>query len=134
MSNDSPYKLSQGYEVLPPKSGKAYPILCDEWDFLKTKINSISYKLNIYLELGFLFVGISFSTFVAIITGAISSENPTQSKSLFVIIAWAIVVTTIIIGLIFLFFAYEIEKIKKQRASEIVSQMEIIEKRYVPNQ
>ena len=39
MSN---YQMSQGYEVLPPKSGKAYPILCDDWENLKSKLTSVS--------------------------------------------------------------------------------------------
>jgi len=130
MPNDTPYKLTQGYEVLSPKSGQAYPILCDEWDFLKEKINDLSYQLNIYMECGFALIGIALSTFVAIITGAISSPNTSQSTTNLLIVAWAVVIVSMLVGALCIIFAFEKEKIKKQKASEILSQMEIIEKRY----
>ena len=31
-------KMSQGYEVLKPKSDKAFPIPCNEWDVLKEQL------------------------------------------------------------------------------------------------
>jgi len=26
-------QVSQGYDIIPPKTGKAYPILCEEWNY-----------------------------------------------------------------------------------------------------
>lgn len=42
-------QVKQGYKILPPKSGKAYSILCEEWDNLKKDIETITEKLNIYI-------------------------------------------------------------------------------------
>lgn len=130
---DTSYRISQGYEVLQPKPGKAYPILCEEWKFLKDRINELSYKLNIYMEIGFVLIGITLSTFATILTGAFSQTTPqipSQGTVNTLTIAWAVIAVTLIAGVLCIVFAFEKEKIKKTHASEITSQMEIIEKRY----
>ena len=89
----------------------------------------LSYKTNVYMELGFLFLGGALSTFTAIITGAITPAQ-TQNISVYLIIAWAVVAVTLIVGILCIGFAFGKEKSKKKRASEIIEQMEIIEKRF----
>jgi uncharacterized BrkB/YihY/UPF0761 family membrane protein len=128
MPDNTAFQLSQGYDVLQPKSGKAYPILCEEWNYLKEKIKSIAYNINYFLEIGVALVTISISTFITIITGAI--QQPTETKPHIEIIAWSVVIIALVCGIAFLLFAIEKEKIKKVHASDIVSQMELIEKRF----
>jgi len=124
MVDDTSYKIAQGYEVLSPKPGKAYPILCEEWEFLKGKIEGLSYTINIYMEIGFALAGVALSTFVTIITDTFLPQ------SIPLIIAWAVVIVTLMATILCVIFAFEKEKIKKVQASEIIEQMEIIEKRY----
>lgn len=120
--SDRPFQISQGFDVLQPKSGKAYPVPCEEWDFLKKKIDNIAFSNDLYNDGGWALLGVSLSTIGAILLGAYSSNS--------LIIAWAIVGVTSISGILCLLFAAQIKKIKKTEASDIIQQMEIIEKRY----
>jgi amino acid transporter len=120
--SDRPFQISQGFEVLLPKSGKAYPVPCEEWDFLKKKIDNIAFSNNLYNDGGWVLLGIALTTLGSILLNVYASIN--------LIIAWAIVGVTLITGILCLFFNSQIIKIKKINASDIIKQMEIIEKRY----
>jgi len=126
MNEDVPYQLSQGLDVLRPKSGEAYPIPCEEWTMLKGKIENLTSEPWFFHSLGFLLLGATVSTFVAIILGTF--QSPTQQRALD--IAWAVVVVTIICGLVCLFFANKERGVNRERASDVVAQMDLIEKRY----
>jgi len=126
MKDDSSLQLSQGYEVLAPKSGKAYPIPCEEWDLLKTRIKRISNPPFLFVTVGSLLLGAALSTFITIILGSFSA--PDKSKEL--ITAWAAVGVTTISGILSLIYAYQQQKDQRVQANEVVAQMEVIEKRY----
>ena len=129
MTEKSSIQMSQGYDVIPPKTGKAYPILCEEWNYLKQNVGSISEKPNIYNSIGFLLLGAFISTVIAILTGSFPNPNPdTLSPKL--VIAWAVVAVTFIVSLICLYFAREQSKVRQKKASDVLSQMELIERRY----
>ncbi len=121
--SDQPFQISQGFEVLKPKSGKAYPVPCDEWNFIKKKIEEVSFSNELFNDGGWALLGITLSTIGSILLGAYSSIV-TQ------VIAWAIVVVTLLSGILCLYFAAQVKKVKKTQAAEIVTQMELIEKRY----
>ena len=125
--SEPPFQISQGFEVLKPKSGKAYPVPCDEWEFLKKKIAEISFTNELFNDGGWALLGISLSTFGSILLGAYSSTSALT-------IAWAIVAVTLISGVLCLYFAAQVKKVKKTQASEILTQMELIEKRYQEEQ
>lgn len=129
MNQNSSFQVSQGYEILSPKPGKAYPILCEEWEFLKEKIGRISNRPNLYDMIGSLLWGGALSTLISILTGAISS-NPANPDSKTVIIAWAVFAVTAFTGSISTFFGRQKHKIEEVQALEIKTQMELIEKRY----
>ncbi|MBI4681027.1 MAG: hypothetical protein HY753_07470 [Nitrospirae bacterium] len=76
MTEKSSIQMSQDYDVLPPKTGKAYPILCEEWDYLKKNVGSISEKPNIYHTIGSVLLGAFISTLIAILTGTFPDPNP----------------------------------------------------------
>ena len=128
MSEDNSFQMSQGYDVIPPNPGRAYPILCGEWEYLKTQIKGIKTKFDWYYTIGSLLLGAAISTLIAILTGAFSQENSANPQSL--IIAWAVVVATGLIGIISLYFANESRKIAEKKADEVITQMELIEQRY----
>ena len=129
MTEKSSIQMTQGYDVLSPKTGKAYPILCEEWDYLKNNIGTITERLNIYYTIGSVLLGACLSTLIAIVTGTFPSPNPGIVSSK-LIIAWAVVVITLIVGIICLCFGREKRKLVQKKASDILSQMELIEKRY----
>jgi len=129
--DDNSHKISQRYDVLSPKSGKAYPIPCDEWTSLKNEIGKLSYQLNIWLELGFAFVGVTLSTLVIIIlssqvtTAASSRTSPSPFS-----VHWVVVGMSLFVGIVCIVLGCQKENIKKTKAEAIVGQMEMIEKRY----
>jgi hypothetical protein len=66
MIENTPYQVSQGFDVLQPKSGQAYPIPCDEWSILKEKIKKLTSEPWLFHSLAFLLLGAAVSTFVVI--------------------------------------------------------------------
>ncbi len=126
MTENTRYQLSQGFDVLRPKSGQAYPIPCDEWTALKEKIKKLASEPWLFHSIGFLFLGAAVSTFVMILLGTF--PLPAQQQPL--VIAWAVVSVTFICGLACLYFANKERGINRERASDVVAQMELIEKRY----
>jgi len=129
MTENSSIQMSQGYDVLPPKTGKAYPILCEEWDYLKNNVATITERPNFYHTIGAVLLGACLSTFIAIVTGSFPNPNP-ETVSQKLIVAWAVVAVTLIVGSICLYFAREKRKLIEKKASDVLSQMELIEKRY----
>ena len=128
MSDDNSFQMSQGYDVIPPKPGRAYPILCGEWEHLKTQIKEIKTSFGWYYTGGTLLHGAAITTLIAILIGACTPEANSDSQSL--VIAWAVVVTTGLIGFVSLYFANESREIAEKKATEVVTQMELIEQRY----
>ncbi|MHB1570445.1 MAG: hypothetical protein ACYCUI_15795 [Vulcanimicrobiaceae bacterium] len=126
MNNEVPYQLSQGLDVLRPKSGEAYPIPCEEWTMLKGKIGKLTSEPWFFQSLGFLLLGVAVSTFVAIILDTF--QLPAQQLALD--IAWSVVAVTAICGLACLYFANKERGVHRERASDVVAQMDLIEKRY----
>jgi hypothetical protein len=126
MNPNNPIQMSQGYEVLPPKSSKAYPIPCDEWDLLKVKIASLATPPSFFSNIGSILVGASLSTFITIVSGTFS--DPSKQREL--IIAWAVVVVCFVCGVLCYLFSHMQQKMRQVQAGEITAQMEIIERRY----
>jgi hypothetical protein len=126
MTDEVTFQLSQGYEVLQPKSGQAYPIPCDEWGWLKGKIKKLTMEPWLFHTLGSLFIGAALSALVAILVGTF--QLPAQQRQLD--ITWAVVVVTFISGIVCLFFAHKERGIFRERANDIVAQMDLIETRY----
>lgn len=126
MTDNVPYQMSQGLDVLRPKSGQAYPIPCDEWTILKGKIKKLTSEPWLFHSLGFLLLGASLSSFMTILLGTF--QLPAQQRPLD--IAWAVVAVTLICGLACLYFANKEGGVHRERASDVVAQMELIEKRY----
>jgi magnesium-transporting ATPase (P-type) len=80
-------------------------------------------------NLGWLLIGATFTTFIAILTG--SFAVPSGSITTKEIIAWAVVAVTLICGLLSLYFAYLRRGDTKMKSSDVLKQMQIIESRYL---
>lgn len=123
MSEKSLFRLAQKYDVIPPRTGKAYPILCEEWDYLRKNISLISDKPNIHYIIGSILIGSCITTLITILTG----NFPSQEK---LIIACAAFFLTLFIGVYSFIIACQQQKVTKKKASNIVDQMKFIENRY----
>lgn len=118
--------MSQGLDVLQPKSGPAYPIPCGEWDNLKDHVRRLSNEPWGFHTFGSLLLGSSLSTLITIVLGMF--DKPDQDKA--EIIAWAVVVVTLVSGVLCMIFAYKERGVKRERGSDLVTQMELIERRF----
>lgn len=129
MSDLGTFQMSQGLDVIKPKAGRAYPIPCEEWAMLKNQINKMTTEPWLYQSLGALFLGAAISTFVTIMVGSFDSIEKQNA----LVIAWAIVAVTFTCGLACLYFAHKERGVYRERASNVVAQMNLIEKRYEQN-
>jgi hypothetical protein len=126
VTDPGPFRVSQGYDVLQPKTGPAYPVPCDEWEFLKGKLRRVSTLPWIYQTAGSLLAGAGITTFVTILTGTL----PSTPQSRAIIIAWAVVVVSMICAAACFHFAAQQRKVQSIGVSDVITQMELIERRY----
>ena len=119
-------KMSQGYEVLKPKSGKAFPILCNEWDVLKEQLKALTTEPWFFHSTASLLLGAALATLIAIWTGAISSTTVANAS----VVAWAVVAVCAITGFAMLYFAYKERGIHRAKAHTVLTHMRLIEERF----
>jgi undecaprenyl pyrophosphate phosphatase UppP len=119
-------KLSQGLEVLRPKADQALPIPCNEWDVLKNKITELTTEPWFFHTVGSILIGASLATIISIITGAVSTTTIKEA----LIIAWAVTIVCALVGGACLLFANSERKSHKAKASDILTQMNLIEQRF----
>lgn len=118
--------MSQGLEVLRPRSGKAYPIPCEEWELLKQNIGRATTDPWLFRTLGSLLLGAGLSAFIPIVSD--SFVIPSQSYALGV--TWVVAVSASICGLVCLMLAQKERQVHRDRASDVVAQMQLIQRRY----
>lgn len=126
MTETGGFRISQGLDVLAPKSGNAYPIPCDEWEFLKGKLRQVSTSPWIYQTAASLFGGVGITTLVTILTGTL--PPPPQSQAL--VIAWAVVAVSTVCAFACFFFADQQRGMRSVHVADVITQMELIERRY----
>ena len=126
MNQSGGFHISQGLDVLPPKSGLAYPISCEEWDTLKDHVKRLSTEPLFFNTFGTLLLGSALTTLITIILGTF--DKPEQAHAY--TIAWAVVVVTSVSGILSMFFAHRERGVRRQRGSDLVTEMELIEKRF----
>lgn len=119
-------KASTGFEILLPKSVQALTVPCNEWDVLRSKIEKLTMEPWFFHTVGSVFVGASLATAISIWTGAVSTQNAPNA----LVIAWAVTAATGLVGLACLFFANKERKAHRERASDIATQMQLIEQRF----
>jgi len=129
MTNDPSFKMSQDYELVPPQKKRAYPILIEEWQHLKEKIQNIRDNANLYHTIGSALIGVAGSAFVAALTLNIPVPED-GSTPMPVVISWFIFISASICGALALFFGHSQRKIQNSNANDVIEHMELIEKRY----
>jgi len=129
MSGESSFKISQDYELISPKKKRAYPILVEEWQYLKRKISTIRDDANLYHTIGSILIGVAGSALIAAITLDFPKVQGGQT-AMPIIISWLIFVSSLVCGSLSLFFGYNQRKVQKVSALEVIEQMGLIEQRY----
>lgn len=129
MNNNSSFKFSQDFEVIPFKKEKVYMIAKREWDFLKSKLRNIGYSINIYYALGVFILGLSGTAWLNIIFIGFP-KNPDGSCTKMYVICIAFAIATAIIGALLLWFGERQRKAQKTKVADVLEQMNIIENRY----
>lgn len=129
MTETGGVRMSQGLDVLPPKSGNAYPIPCAEWDVLKNRALRLVNEPWIFQSLGSLLLGAALTMFIAIVLGSYS--KPEDQRAF--IVGWAVVGVTLICGVLCMLFANKERQVQRERAGDIVTHMELIEQRFDRN-
>jgi len=124
MANDKSVELSQGFEVLAPKGGKAFPILCSEWDTIRDQIGALELEPWGFQFIGSLLLGIAGGAGLGLLSGSISKEEN------YVVITWAVFATSFLAGLFALFFASKEKKMHRTKAQNVKKQMQLIEERF----
>ena len=123
----TPIKLSQGYEVLRPKSDQAYPVPCNEWDVLRQQIEQLTTDPWLFQNAGSLLLGAALAMLTSIWVGAVAS---TPSNPNAIVVAWAITAVCAFTGCAALFFAHKERGVHRAKATMVVTQMKLIEKRF----
>jgi len=124
------FQVSQDYEVLQPVSGKAYPILCEEWNFLKSKVEFIKDEVNWYHTIGSVLLGTALTTLVSNLSGAIPARNVSGDLSASIVISWSVFAVALISAIVFLCFASQKKQVTQGKSRDVLKQMELIEKRF----
>jgi hypothetical protein len=128
MSDD--FRVSQGFDVLLPKSGKAYPIPCEEWNFLKNKMITATTEPWVFHTAGSALIGMALSALLLLL--ASTFQLPAQQHAHDV--TFMIFVCSAVIGLSCLYFAHKERAVIRTRATDVVAQMQIIEQRFDQSQ
>jgi hypothetical protein len=118
--------MSQGFDVLQPKTGPAYPIPCDEWRLLKDQLSEVSGTPFVLHTLGSLLLGAALATAISIFTDTI----PAGEKGRTLVVAWAIVTVTGFCGGVCLWFARLQNKVQRRQVTDVIAKMELIENRH----
>lgn len=126
MTHQSPFRMTQGFDVLPPKASQAYPIPCDEWDFLKSKLKPLTEAPWLFHTIGSALIGAGLSTLISILLGAFAGEARFHA----LVIAGAVVVVAFLCGGACMFFGAQQRRDRRVSADDVFRQMEIIEARY----
>ena len=126
MTGEPTFQMSQGFEVLPPKSGQAYPIPCDEWDLLKSKISKATSEPWLFHTVGSALLGMALSALLPIVSD--SFQLPAQQQAYNV--TWLVLITSAVCGAACLYFSHKEREINRERATDVAAQMQLIEKRY----
>ncbi len=126
MTDTGSIRISQGLDVLQPKSGEAYPIPCQEWDSLKERLGRLDGEPWMFAALASLLLGAFLSTLISIVIGGIGTDP--QGRN--IVIAWAVVVITGVSSILSGGFAIKERTVHRERATDILTTMNLLEQRF----
>lgn len=130
MGEESNFKVSQDYEIVPPQKKRAYLILVEEWDYIKGQVSALKDNTNFWHTLGSVLLGIAGSGLLSAITLDIPVPEGDKRMPMPILISWGAFVVTGLTGCLCMYFAKAQQKVDAQTAGNAVAQMELIEKRF----
>lgn len=125
---ESAFRMAQDLNVLTPRSDKAYPIPCKEWEHIKSRVEKLTDEPFMFQTIGGALIGVAFSTITSLLTGSVTGADPVRAA----ITAWAITIGSAIAGVLCLVFAMKERGSRRDKATDIVAQMDLIEERFMP--
>jgi hypothetical protein len=130
MVDEPTFKMSQDYEIVPPRKQRAYPILVEEWLHLKEKVRQIRDDANFYHTLGSVLLGVAGSALLTALTLDIPKVEGVTATPMPILIAWFAFFSTAVCGGLAMYFGKSQREVQHSNAIEVISHMELIEKRY----
>lgn len=130
MDDEQHFKVSQDYEIIPPQKKKAYIILVEEWDYIKTLVGLVKDSTDLWHTVGSVLLGISGSGLLSAFTLDIPIPENDKRMPMPILISWFAFVSAGISGLLSFYFAHTRRTDKKNTAGNAVQQMQLIENRF----
>jgi hypothetical protein len=130
MGEESNFKVSQDYEIVPPQKKRVYLILVEEWDFIKGQVSALKDNTNFWHTLGSILLGVAGSGLLSAMTLDIPIPEGDKRMPMPILISWGAFVITGLTGGLSMFFAKAQRKVDEKTAGNAVAQMELIEKRF----
>ena len=127
MSGESSFKISQDFELILPKTKRAYPISLEEWSYLKKQIGTIHDDANLYHTIGSALLGMAGSALIAALTLDLPAGKEGQTAMPIIIFFF---ISSLVCGGLSLFFGHKQRLVLKVSASKVIQQMDLIEQRY----
>ena len=121
--------MSQDFELIQPQGKPAYPILVEEWNYLKKRVCGIRDNSGIYHTIGSVLLGIAGSALIASMTLLYTNVEVSYS-SLLEAILWLITLCFSICGGLSIFFSRTQRKTQNLATEDVIDQMKLIEQRY----
>ena len=119
----SNFTLSHSFEISTPKTEGAYPISHSEWNLIKTRVQSIKYKIDAFSILGSILIGAALSS---LITNLATDFKDSKSS----MISWFIFALCLLVGGLCFLFCVLRAKETNSKPQEIIDHMLLIEARY----
>ncbi|ENP8340976.1 hypothetical protein ACEI10_002230 [Vibrio harveyi] len=122
---DNNFKLTQTLDIKQPQSTEAMAIPSGEWTTLRCSVEAIEDSNSMFHTIGSALIGAGLSTGVAAFFTTFDASQATDE-----VIMWAVAVSCTFCGGISCFFASKEKALVKKSASNVISQMDLIETRY----
>lgn len=125
MSNQGP-EISYGITIMPPKKAAGYAVSMEEWQHIKSRLLKLDFEPFWYNEFGGSLLGIALTMLIS----DIASMKFEAALSMI----WAfrsIYFACFIIAFAILYVTRKQSSLTRDRASDLASQMDLIEARFI---
>ncbi|HCE4792026.1 TPA: hypothetical protein NKQ44_004443 [Vibrio parahaemolyticus] len=119
------FQLTQTLDIRQPQSTEAMVIPKGEWETLKSSVGKIEDNNSMFHTVGSAFVGAGVSVGAAAIFTTFTPEQAIDE-----VIMWAVAACFTFCGVASCVFASKEKSLVKQSSANVISQMDLIEKRY----
>lgn len=119
------FRWTQTFDVQQPQSTQAMVIPKSEWEAIKANVGRIKDSNSMTHTIGSALIGAGLSIGAAAVFTPFTPEQKVDE-----VIMWAIAISSTFCGVVSCFFAYREKELITTSATNVLSQMEIVESRY----